>query len=64
MYLIDKRGKYTLNEVETYNLKYGIRHEKIISDRLEYSGVVERMNKTITDNVRCMLKMTNLPEPF
>ena len=30
----------------------------------QQNGVAERMNRTIVEKIRCMLRMTNLPKSF
>jgi transposase InsO family protein len=60
----DNRGEYTSNGFENYCLKYGIRHEKTVLDTSQHNGVVERINRTIVEKVKCMLKMAKLPNSF
>ena len=58
------RGEYTSNEFKSYCSKKGIRHEKTVSGIPQQNGVTERMNCTIVEKVRCMLRMANLPKSF
>ena len=61
---IDNRGKYTSNEFKSYCSEKGIRHEKIVPSIQHQYGVVKRLNRTIVEKVRYMLRMTNLPKSF
>ena len=49
-------GKYISKEFKEYCSKHGIRHEKTIPGIPQHNGVAERMNQTIMEKVRCMLK--------
>jgi transposase InsO family protein len=49
---------------KAYCAKYGIRHKKTIPGTPQHNGVAERMNHTIVEKVRCMLKMAKLPKHF
>jgi transposase InsO family protein len=60
----DNGGEYTSKEFKTYCAKYEIRHEKTVPGTPQYNGVAERMNRTIVEKVRCMLKMAKLPKKF
>ncbi|CAL5398813.1 unnamed protein product [Camellia sinensis] len=60
----DNGGEYTSKEFEAYCATRGIRHEKTVSGTPQHNGVAERMNQTIVEKVRCMLKMAKLPKPF
>jgi hypothetical protein len=60
----DNGGEYTSNEFENYCSKYGIRHEKTVPGTPQHNDVVERINRTIVEKVRCMLRMTKLPKSF
>uniref|UniRef100_A0A2N9FMC5 Integrase catalytic domain-containing protein n=1 Tax=Fagus sylvatica TaxID=28930 RepID=A0A2N9FMC5_FAGSY len=44
--------------------EYGIRHEKTVPGTPQHNGVAERINRTIVENVRCMLRMAKLPKSF
>ena len=61
---IDNGGEYMSNEFKNYCSKKGIRHEKTILGTLQQNGVAERMNRTIVEKVRCMLRMANLLKSF
>ena len=60
----DNRCEYTSKEFESYCTKNGIRHEKTITGTPHHNGVDEKMNHTIIEKVRCMLKTTKLPKVF
>ena len=62
--LSDNRGEHTSNEFKSYYSEKGIRHEKTILGTPQQNGVVERMNCTIVEKFRCMLKMTNHLKSF
>uniref|UniRef100_A0A2N9EWM8 Integrase catalytic domain-containing protein n=1 Tax=Fagus sylvatica TaxID=28930 RepID=A0A2N9EWM8_FAGSY len=44
--------------------EYVIRHEKTVSGTSQHNGVAERINRTIVEKVRCMLRMAKLPKSF
>ena len=50
-------GEYISSEFKEYFTKHGIRHEKTILGTPQHDGIVERMNQTIVEKVRFMLKM-------
>ncbi|CAL5379550.1 unnamed protein product [Camellia sinensis] len=60
----DNGGEYTSKEFKAYCATHGIRHEKTVPGTPQHNGVAERMNRTIVEKVRCMLKMAKLPKPF
>ena len=60
----DNGGEYTSNEFKDYCSTHGIRHEKTIPGTPQHNGVAERMNRTILEKVRCMLKTANLSKRF
>jgi transposase InsO family protein len=60
----DNGGEYTSNEFENYCSEYVIRHEKTVSGTSQHNGVAERINRTIVEKVRCMLRMAKLPKSF
>ena len=53
----DNGREYISREFEEYYFKHGIRHDKAIPGTPQHNGVVERMNRTIVEKVRCMLKL-------
>ncbi|CAL5331695.1 unnamed protein product [Camellia sinensis] len=60
----DNGGEYTSKEFEAYCATHSIRQEKTVLGTPQHNAVAERMNRTIVEKVRCMLKMTKLPKPF
>nr|KYP66486.1 Retrovirus-related Pol polyprotein from transposon TNT 1-94 [Cajanus cajan] len=60
----DNGGEYISKEFKDYCSKYGIRHEKTVPGTPQHNGIAERMNRTIVEKVRCMLRMAKLPKPF
>ena len=60
----DNGGEYTSHEFENYCARHGIRHVKTVPGTPQHNGVAERMNRTIVEKVRCMLKMSDLPKSF
>ena len=60
----DNGGEYISKEFRDYCSKYGIRHEKTVPGTPQHNGVAERMNRTIVEKVRCMLRMAKLSKPF
>lgn len=53
----NNRGEYTSHEFKNYCSKHGIKHEKTVLGTPQHNCVAERINKTIMEKVRCMLKM-------
>ena len=60
----DNGGEYTSNKFENYCSEYDIRHEKTVPGTPQHNGVAERINRTIVEKVRCMLRMAKLPKSF
>ena len=60
----DNGGEYTSNVFKSNCFEKGIRHEKTVPGTPQQNGVIERMNRTIVEKIRCMLRMTNLPKSF
>ena len=60
----DNGGEYTSREFEEYCSNHGIRHEKTVPGTPQHNGVAERMNRTIVEKVRSMLRMAKLPKTF
>ena len=61
---MDNGGEYISKEFKEYFSKHGIRHEKTVPSIPQHNGVVERINRTIVEKVRSMLKLAKLPKPF
>ena len=51
-------------EFKEYCSKHGIKHKKTVPGTPQHNGVVERMNRTIVEKVRRMLKLPKLPKSF
>lgn len=60
----DNRGEYTLNEFVSYCATHEIRHEQTFYGTPQHNGVAERMNRTIAERVRYMLRVTKRPKSF
>lgn len=60
----DNDGEYTSNEFKKYWSQHGIRHERTEPGTSQHNGVAERMNRTIMEKVRSMLRMAKLPKSF
>ena len=60
----DNEVEYTSNNFKSYCSEKGIRHEKTVPSTPQQNGVAERMNNTIVEKVRYMLRMTNMPKSF
>ncbi|KAL6202242.1 hypothetical protein ACLB2K_025951 [Fragaria x ananassa] len=60
----DNGGEYTSNEFRGYCSKHDIRHIKTVPSTPQHNGVAQRMNRTILEKVRSMLKTANLAKEF
>ena len=60
----DNGGEYTSHEFKSYCSEHDIRHENTVPGTPQHNGVAERINKTIMEKVRFILKMAKLPKPF
>ena len=60
----DNRGECASNEFKSYCFEQGIRHEKTVPATSQQNGVTKRINRTIFEKVRCMLRMANMPKSF
>jgi len=60
---VDNGGEYR-GPFEEYYRSHGIRLEKTMPKTQQDNGVVERMNKTICERIRCMLSHAKLPKSF
>ena len=60
----DNGGEYISQEFKDYCSKHGIQHEKTVLGTPQHIGVAERMNRTIVEKVRCMLRTAKLPKSF
>ncbi|GAA0184077.1 hypothetical protein LIER_31382 [Lithospermum erythrorhizon] len=59
----DNEGEY-IGSFDQYCKDKGIRHEQSVPKTPQHNGVDERMNRTIIENIRCMLSHANLPRSF
>ena len=59
----DNGGEYR-GPFEAYCRSHGIKLEKTPPKTPQLNGVAERMNRTITERVRCMLSHAKLPKSF
>ena len=60
----DNGGEYISREFKEYCSKHRIRHEKTVPGTPQHNSVVKRMNQTIVEKVRRMLKLAKLPKSF
>ena len=56
--------EFVNEEFENFCVQEGILRHKIVRYTPQQNGLVERMNKTILERVRCMLLSANLPQGF
>ena len=59
----DNGGEYR-GPFEEYCRAHGIKLEKTIPKTPQQNGIAERMNRTITEKVKCMLSHAKLPKSF
>ncbi|KAI4299912.1 hypothetical protein L6164_033332 [Bauhinia variegata] len=59
----DNGGEYR-GPFERYCKDHGIKLEKTVPKTPQQNGVAERMNRTITERIRCMLSHAKLPKAF
>ena len=59
----DNGGEY-IGPLDQYCTNHSIRHEKTVKKTPQQNGVVERMNRTILERVRCFLSHSKLPRSF
>ncbi|KAI4297117.1 hypothetical protein L6164_037021 [Bauhinia variegata] len=59
----DNGGEYR-GPFERYCKDHGIKLEKTVPKTPQQNGVAERMNRTITKRIRCMLSHAKLPKAF
>jgi transposase InsO family protein len=59
----DNGGEYC-GPFDAYCREQGIRHEKTPPKTLQLNALVERMNKTLVERVKCRLSDMKLPNSF
>ncbi len=60
----DGGGEYLSNEFKNFLVDKGIHHQRTCSYTPQQNGVAERMNRTLKDLVRAMLKHMNIANEF
>ena len=60
----DNGGEYISQEFRDYCSKHGIQHEKTVPGTPQHNGIAERMNRTIVEKIKCLLRTTKLPKSF
>lgn len=58
----DNGGEYISNQFKKYLSEHGIRGEYTVPYNPELNGVAERMNRTIVEKARCMLRESGLTQ--
>jgi len=60
----DNRGEYTSPKFNDFLSQHGISHQTSVPHTLEQNGLAERANRTIVEQVRCMLKAAGMSDGF
>ncbi|GKV45166.1 hypothetical protein SLEP1_g52276 [Rubroshorea leprosula] len=60
---IDNGGEYS-GPFDNYCMEQGIKHQKSPPKTPQLNGLVERMNRTLMERVRCLLAEAKLPRAF
>ena len=60
----DNGGEYVSNEFKSYLQEHGIRHQLNVAYTSQQNGVAERMNRTLMDCIRSMLRTSSLDKKF
>ena len=60
----DNGGEYVSNEFKSYLQEHGIRHQLTVAYTPQQNGIPERMNRTLMDCVRVMLRASSLDKNF
>ena len=60
----DNGGEYVSNEFKSYLQEHGIRHQLTVAYTPQQNGVAERMDRTLMDCVRSMLRTSSLDKKF
>ena len=61
---IDNGLEFCSHEFSNYCKQVGIVRRRACSETPQQNGIIERINKTILGNVRCLLKDSGLPKKF
>ncbi|URE11220.1 hypothetical protein MUK42_06440 [Musa troglodytarum] len=59
----DNGGEY-IGLFDDYYMSHDIQHEMIVPGTPQHNAIVERMNRTIMEKIRCMLSQKELSESF
>ncbi|URE13498.1 Retrotransposon protein [Musa troglodytarum] len=59
----DNGGEYT-GLFDDYCRSHGIQHEMTVPGTPQHNAIIERMNRTIMEKIRCMLSQAKLPKRF
>ena len=60
----DGAGEYVSDEFKNYLKEKGTRQEITPPYTAQWNGIAERLNRTLMDKARCMLKAKNLDNKF
>jgi hypothetical protein len=60
----DNGTEYVNQEMDALLQKWGIKHERTQVYSPEQNGLSERLNRTLTEKARCLLREANLPDRF
>ena len=60
----DNGGEYMSTEFHDYLKEKGIRHELTVPDSPQQNGVAERMNQTLIESARLMIRHAGLPNTY
>jgi hypothetical protein len=60
----DNGKEYVNDAFGSFLEHHGIKHEKTQTYCPEQNGVSERLNRTLTEKARCLLRQANLPDTF
>lgn len=61
---IDNGLEFCSSEFEEFCKKHGIMRHKTMRHTPQQNGLAKRMNRTLIENVRCMLFSSNLSKHF
>ncbi|KAE8695414.1 General regulatory factor 9, MU isoform 1 [Hibiscus syriacus] len=63
-FIIDNGGEYTSEEFDDFCMKEGIKRQFTVANTPQQNGVAERMNKTLLERTRAMLRDADLEKSF